>query len=72
MAPTAHQRLAEAEAAYHRVSIGGAVVEVTDSSGEKVRYSPANASRLWDYILRLREETGGARRVSAPMRPMVL
>lgn len=72
MALTAQQRLTQAEAAYHTLSIGGAVVEVTDSSGEKVRYSPANASRLLTYIAEIKAEIAGIPRQGGPIRPMFL
>lgn len=68
---TAAERLVEAEAAYHRLMIGGQVVEIVDQNGEKGRYSMANASRLWQYILALRAEIAGDPGVTKPpMRPL--
>jgi hypothetical protein len=51
--------LTEAEAAYRAVVTGGAIIEVRDSSGESVRYSPANASRLKAYIAELKAQLLG-------------
>lgn len=50
--------LAEAEAAYHSVMIGGQVVDFSDQNGERVRYSAANAGRLHAYINGLRSLLG--------------
>lgn len=47
-------KIAEAETAYHRLMLGGAVVEVTDQNGEKVRYAQANRSGLYSYIQTLK------------------
>lgn len=70
MALTAQQRLTEAEAALHALATGKSVAEVTDSSGEKVRYSAANASRLERYIADLKAEVAGTPRYGGPIRPM--
>ena len=56
---SAADRLAEAQAAYHDLSIGKAAVEVRNSSGESVRFTMANASRLRAYIDDLRHEVAG-------------
>lgn len=69
--PTTEELLREAKIAYHALQTGRGVVEVRDSNGESVRYSPANASRLKDYIDELtRELNGGVMPVVRPMRPM--
>lgn len=70
MALTAQQRLDEAEAALHSLSLGRSVVEVTDSDGSKVRYNTSSASRLKDYIADLKAEVGGVARYGGPIRPM--
>lgn len=72
MALTAQQRLNEADAALHALSLGRSVVEVTDSDGSKVRYNVANASRLRDYIADLKAEVSGVSRFGGPIRPMFL
>ena len=69
---TPAQRLVEAEAALHTLLVGGAVVEVTDQNGERVRYSTANASRLEAYIARLKAEIAGLSGPVRPMRPVFL
>jgi hypothetical protein len=70
MALTAQQRLTEAEAALHALALGKSVVEITDASGDKVRYGPANMSRLREYIADLKSEVAGVSRVSPPLRPV--
>lgn len=72
MALTAQQRLTEAQAALHALSLGRSVVEVTDSDGSKVRYQVSTASRLKEYIADLKAEVGGTRRQGGPIRPMFL
>jgi hypothetical protein len=47
---TLSERLVEAEDAYHRLMTGTSAVELRDSNGEMVRYTPANAYRLSAYI----------------------
>ncbi|MER9522506.1 gpW family protein [Mesorhizobium sp. M0292] len=69
MATTA-DLLAEAKAAYHRLQVGGAAVEVRDATGEMIRYSPANASRLKAYIAELEAELRGCAKVVPPLRPV--
>lgn len=53
------QQLADAEAAYARLMMGTATVEVEDQSGERIRYAQASASRLAAYIAELRRQIGG-------------
>lgn len=72
MALTAQQRLDEANAALHALSLGRTVVEVTDSDGSKVRYNTSSASRLKDYIADLTAEIAGLPRFGGPIRPMFL
>lgn len=63
------QYLSEARAALHALQIGQGVVEVRDSSGETVRFTPANASRLRAYIAELELLLKGSTRVIRPMVP---
>ncbi|RVC69777.1 hypothetical protein EN759_06640 [Mesorhizobium sp. M00.F.Ca.ET.038.03.1.1] len=69
MATTA-DLLTEAKAAYHRLQIGESAVEVRDATGESIRYTPANASRLLAYIRSLEAELAGCTRVVPPLRPV--
>lgn len=70
MATTA-QRLVEAEAAYHALLTGQGAVEIKDSDGSTVRYSPANVSRLRQYITDLKAEIAGTTTTRrAPIRPI--
>lgn len=65
-------RLAEARDAHHLLQIGQAAVEVRDSNGDTVRYSPANASRLRAYIAELEQLLkGNASANHRSRRPMV-
>lgn len=64
---TLQDRLNEAEAAYHALQTGQAVVEVRDSDGSSVRYTSANAARLYAYIEDLKRQLGFGS-VTGPMR----
>ncbi|PBB41810.1 hypothetical protein CK222_21905 [Mesorhizobium sp. WSM3866] len=69
MATTA-DLLAEAQTAYHRLQIGESAVEVRDATGESIRYTPANASRLLAYIRSLQAQINGCPAVVPPLRPV--
>ena len=58
--PTTEELLALAEAAYHDLMTGRAVVEVRDQNGESIRYNPANAYRLANYIAELKRQINGS------------
>ena len=62
--------LAEAKMALHNLSIGASVVEARDSTGEMVRYTPANASRLKAYIAELTAKIAGTSTTIRPFRPV--
>lgn len=64
---TKSEMLAEAQAAYHSLQIGEAVVRVRDQSGELVEYKPADAGKLLVYINKLQNEINGVA-ASGPMR----
>jgi hypothetical protein len=49
-------KIAEAEAAYHRLMIGGAVREVVDQNGERIAYTAASKQGLYSYILTLKAQ----------------
>ncbi|MNK37369.1 gpW [compost metagenome] len=51
-------RLAEAESAYHSLTIGGQARVIVDQNGERVEFAPANAGRLMAYIQDLRRQLG--------------
>jgi hypothetical protein len=68
--PTLAERLVEAENAYHQLVIGGQPVEIRDSSGESIRYTMANGSRLRAYIEELKREIAGQARRPPPLRPV--
>ncbi|WP_150523860.1 gpW family head-tail joining protein [Roseibium sediminis] len=53
---TLKDRLREAKDALHALNTGQSVVEVTDQSGDRVRYLAANAHRLQTYINNLNSE----------------
>lgn len=64
------QLLAEARAALHALSIGESAVEVRDSDGSSVRYTPGNASRLKTYIRDLELRIAGTQAPRKPFRPV--
>jgi hypothetical protein len=63
---TVQQRLTEAEAAYHDLLTGKAVVEFRDQNGEVVRYGQARKGDLAAYIERLKQQLAGGRQ-TGPM-----
>lgn len=48
--------ITEAELALHDLQLGESAVEVRNSSGSSVRYTPANVGRLKQYIKELKAE----------------
>lgn len=65
---TTSEKLAEAEAAYHALVTGTQPKVVVDQNGERVEYTPANATRLYLYIQQLKKELGTITS-SGPLRP---
>lgn len=53
---TLQTRLAEAEAAYHRLMSGQSARVVVDQNGERVEFSSVSAGSLYAYILRLKTQ----------------
>lgn len=51
-------RLAEAEDAFHKLSLGNSVVEIRDSNGESVRYTNTDKATLASYIGNLKAQLG--------------
>lgn len=49
-------RLAEAEAAYHRLMSGQSARVVVDQNGERVEFTSISSSALYAYILRLKTQ----------------
>lgn len=56
---TLAQKLVEAEDALHRLTIGAAAVEVTDQSGERVKFNFANRAALAAYVADLKRQIAG-------------
>ncbi|WP_421906791.1 gpW family head-tail joining protein [Mameliella sp.] len=56
------ERLAEAENALHDLLLGQQAVEVRDSNGESIRFTPARREELRRYIRELTEEIAGAQK----------
>ena len=52
-------RLAEAEAAYHELSIGRSPVEFRDQNGEMLVYNRASLPKLAAYVAALRRSGAG-------------
>lgn len=50
--------LEQAETAYHSLMLGKSVVELKDSNGEAIRYTPAQAGNLAKYIAELKRDLG--------------
>jgi len=53
---TIEARLAEAEAAYHKIQIGESVRVFVDQNGERIEYKAANLDKLAAYIAQLRRQ----------------
>lgn len=64
-------RLAEAEAALHKLLIGGHARVVVESNGERVEFSAGSADRLRAYIEELKIALG-KRTVVGPLRPWMV
>lgn len=56
--PTLQTMLNEAELAFHKLMLGGAVTVVVDQNGERVEYAAGNINRLSAYIFSLRMQLG--------------
>lgn len=52
------ERLADAEAALHRLMVGESARVFVDQNGERVEYAVANANRLRAYIHEMRMKLG--------------
>jgi len=61
-------RKTAAETAYHNLMVGGAPRVVVDQNGERVEYTPANASRLKAYIQELENLLAGISTRSGPIK----
>jgi len=62
-------QLAEAQAAYHAVMIGGQVREFYDQNGERIVYSSSNRFALISYINWLKGQLGQAPMCGLVARP---
>lgn len=52
------KQLAEAEAAYHTLQIGGSARVVVDQNGERVEFMSSNKGNLYNYIISLKAQLG--------------
>lgn len=59
---TLDEKIAEAEAAYHRLMTGQSARVYQDQNGERVEYAIANAPRLRAYIEELKRQRDGVQR----------
>lgn len=50
--------LQEARAAYHSLLLGTSARELVDQNGEKVVYTPANKTALYNYIQQMEAQLG--------------
>lgn len=57
---TVEEKLDEAEKAYHKLLLGQSAVEIRDSNGELVRYTPASRNSLAAYIADLKRQLGSS------------
>lgn len=57
---TLEERLAEAEAAYHKLMIGEAAKVYVDQNGERLEFNVMSASKLAAYIADLKRQLGMA------------
>lgn len=64
------QRLTKAEKAYDELMTGKAVKKFVDQNGEQVEYTPANATRLSDYIEELKQLLDPRRAKARQPRPL--
>lgn len=64
-------QLAQAEAAYHTLQIGGAARVVVDQNGERVEFMSSNKGNLYNYIISLKAQLGmfSAACGGTPLRP---
>lgn len=66
---TLQERLTDAENAYHALLTGTQARVYVDQNGERVEYTPANASRLAAYIADLKRQIAPASSgITGPMR----
>lgn len=63
-------QLAQAEAAYHTLMIGGTVAAFTDQNGERIEYRAGDRNQLFLYINRLRGRLGMGSMCGIVQRPM--
>ncbi|MFP7671749.1 gpW family head-tail joining protein [Marivita sp. S0852] len=59
---TLAERLGEGENALHDLLLGQQAVEVRDSNGESVRFTPTKREELRRYIRELTDEIAGAQK----------
>lgn len=57
---TDQQRLTAARDAYHALMTGKSPRVIVDQNGERVEFTAANATRLYNYIKQLEQAVGGS------------
>lgn len=55
---TNQEKLAEAEAALHDLTLGNSVRVLVDQNGERIEYTAASRGKLAQYVAELRKLTG--------------
>lgn len=68
MATTA-EKLAEAQAAYHKLQTGQSARVVVDQNGERVEFTSVNRTSLYNYILELQGMIDNSLTTPTPRRP---
>lgn len=67
---TLAEKLAEAQAAYHKLMTGKAARVVVDQNGERIEYNTANKGALYAYIQELTAQIADPTANLAIRRPM--
>jgi len=52
------KQLAEAQAAYHTLQVGGAARVIVDQNGERVEFMASSKGNLYNYIMSLKAQLG--------------
>lgn len=69
---TISANLKEAEAAYHKVRMGGMARTFVDQNGERVEFTVANADRLRAYIIEMKGQLGLPTGIIGPAKAWML
>ena len=63
---TTQEKLTEAEAALHDLTLGNAVRVLVDQNGERIEYTAASRGKLAQYVEALRKEIDSSR-ITGPL-----